>query len=545
MQYSIRGRIVDVINKSIFPGEVIIKSDKILKIRQTKTSPGVYIIPGLIDAHVHIESSMLVPSEFARMAVKHGTVATVSDPHEIANVLGIEGVKFMDLNGKRVPFKFYFGVPSCVPATNFETSGGKIGIKEMKELFLKHQLKYLAEMMNFPGVINGDKAVLSKINLAQKLNKKIDGHAPGLSGVELKKYISAGISTDHECMSFKEGEEKILNGMNILIRDGSAAKNFMELIPLILKYPEHIMLCSDDIHSDDLMEGHINRLIKMGMDKGYNFIDLLRAATLNPKIHYDLETGLLRENDPADIVVIDTPENMQVLKTYINGKKVYESGKVNFKSIKAKKINVFNCNRINLNQIMIAEQKGKIRVIEAMDGQLFTKELVKKAKTRNGFLISDVKNDILKIVNYCRYLKNDPKVYFIKGFGLKKGAIATTIAHDSHNIIAVGVKDEDLVKAINRLIELKGGIVLFDGKKFEEIQLNIAGLMTDTDGNLIAKQYKDLNKRVKEMGSTLTAPFMTLSFMALLVIPELKISNKGLFNVHKFGFTDLFYSDKN
>lgn len=543
MEYSIRANIVDVINKAIFPGEILIKGGRIKKITRTNNSPAVYIIPGLIDAHVHIESSMLVPSEFSRMAVRHGTVAAVSDPHEIANVLGIEGVKFMHLNGKKVPFKFYFGVPSCVPATEYETSGGRIDLKEIEELFLNQKLKYLAEVMNFHGVINGNKTIISKIKLAKKLEKKIDGHAPGLSGNNLKKYISAGISTDHESMTFKEGEEKIVNGMKILIREGSAAKNFIKLIPLIKKYPEDIMLCSDDIHPDDLQDGHINRLIKSGIELGYNFFDLLRAATLNPCNHYKLDAGLLRENDPADFVVIDNPENMNVLETYINGTKVYERGDIKIKSIKTKKINVFNCNKIKVNQVMIPGGKVPIRVIEASDGQLYTKELIVKATAKNGYLISDVKKDILKIIVYNRYYKSTPKVSFIKGFGLKKGAIASTIAHDSHNIIAIGVSDKDIVSAINRIIELKGGILLFDGKRFEEIQLNVAGLMTDRDGNQIAKKYRNLNRKAKLMGSKLTAPFMTLSFMALLVIPELKISDKGLFNVRKFCFTDLLYSD--
>jgi adenine deaminase len=544
MEYSISGNIVDIINKIIFPGRIYVQKGRIKKIIKTKKSKNIYLIPGLIDAHVHIESSMLIPSEFSRIAVIHGTVGAVSDPHEIANVLGIEGVKFMKYNGKRVPFKFYFGVPSCVPATDFETSGGRIDIKEIKELFLNQRFKYLAEIMNFQGVINNDETIMSKINLAKNLGKKIDGHAPGLSGNKLKKYISAGISTDHECMTYKEGEEKIKKGMKILIREGSAAKNFNELIPLIKKFPENIMLCSDDIHPDDLLDGHINRLIKLGIDQGYNFFDMIRAATLNPNIHYNLDNGLLRENDPADFVIIDNPDNISVLETYINGLKVFENGRTRIKSLKSNKINVFNCNKIKINQIIIPEQTNTIRVIEAFDGQLYTRELIIKPTIKNGKLISDIKRDILKIVVYNRYNQSTPQVSFIKGFGLKKGAIASTIAHDSHNIIAIGVTDRDIVIAINRIIELRGGILLFDSKKFEEIQLNVAGLMTDRNANQVAKNYRKLNRKVQLIGSKLSAPFMTLSFMALLVIPELKMSDKGLFSVKKFNFTDLFYSDK-
>lgn len=545
MEYSVKANIVDVINKVIFPGKVFVSGGRIKKIIRTKNSYNIYLIPGLIDAHVHIESSMLVPSEFSRMAVVHGTTAVVSDPHEIANVLGIKGVRFMFLNGKKVPFKFYFGVPSCVPATNFETSGGRIDIKEIEELFLNQKLKYLGEVMNFPGVINDDKNIISKIELAIKYKKKIDGHAPGLSGKKLKKYIAAGVSTDHECMSFKEGEEKILNGMKILIREGSAAKNFNELIPLLKKYPDDIMLCSDDIHPDDLHEGHINKLIKKGIEMGYDLFDLLRAATLNPSIHYNLDTGLLRENDPADFIVIENPESMLVLETHINGNKVYEKGITKIKSIKLKEINVFNCSKIKVEHLLIPAGTDAVRVIKASDGQLYTKELIEKPTLKNGFIISDIKKDILKIVVYNRYHQSIPRVGLIKGFGLKRGAIASTIAHDSHNIIAVGVRDDEIVTAINRIIDLKGGILLFNGRNIEEIELSIAGIMTDKDGNKVAQQYKDLNRKVKQMGSKLTAPFMTLSFMALLVIPELKISDRGLFNSLKFTFTDLFYSENN
>lgn len=544
MEYSIRANIVDVVNKNIFPGEILVKNKRIVKIIRTRNPQTNYAIPGLIDAHVHIESSMLVPSEFSRLAVMHGTTATVSDPHEIANVLGIEGVKFMYMNGKKVPFKFYFGAPSCVPATKFETSGSKLELREIEELFLNYKFKYLAEVMNYPGVINNERHILDKIDLAKKYDKQIDGHAPELSGDNLKKYISKGISTDHECISIREGREKILSGMKILIREGSAAKNFNELIPLIKDYPDHIMLCTDDMHPDDLQDGHINRLIKRGIEMGFDFFDLLRAATLNPLIHYKLDTGLLRVNDPADFVLIDNPENFSVLATYIEGNKVYENGKTRIKHIKEKEINVFNCDKIKIDQLKIPARSNKINVILAFDGDLYTKKIIVKANIKNGNVISDVTDDILKIVVYNRYFKSIPAISFIKGFGLKKGAIASTIAHDSHNIIAIGVKDEDIANAINRLIELKGGILFTDGEKFEEIQLNVAGLLTFQDGNKVAEKYRNMNDRIRLMGSALGAPFMTMSFMALLVIPELKLSDKGLFDVRKFDFIDLFYPGK-
>jgi len=541
MEYTINGNIVDVINKKIFPGEILVKGRKIVKISLTRNTQNVFIIPGLIDAHIHIESSMLVPSEFSRLAVRHGTIAVISDPHEITNVLGIEGIKFMYLNGKKVPFKFYFGVPSCVPATNFETAGGKLSEKEIEELFLNYKFKYLAEVMNFPGVIAGEKNIIAKINIAKKYNRKIDGHAPGLTGENLKKYVSQGITTDHESTLIEEGREKIILGMNILIREGSAAKNFSELIPLIKEYPSNIMLCTDDLHPNDLENGHINRLIKKGINMGYDLFDMLRAATLNPTIHYNLDIGLLRENDPADFVIINNPDSFSIIATFIEGKKVYENGKSKIKHEMAEDRNVFNCNKIKINQLEVPARSDKIKVIEAFDGQLFTKELITSATIKDGKIISDIKNDILKVVVYNRYCKSNPAVSFIKGFRLKKGAIASTIAHDSHNIIAVGVKDEDIVNAINRLIEIKGGILLNDGDKFEEIQLSVAGLLTYKDGIKVAKEYRKMNNKVRLLGSSLRAPFMTLSFMALLVIPELKLSDKGLFDVRKFSFTDFYY----
>jgi adenine deaminase len=541
MKYTISGNIVDVINKKIFPGKILVKDGKIEKISLTRNTQKVFIIPGLIDSHIHIESSMLVPSEFSRLAVRHGTIAAVSDPHEITNVLGIEGIKFMLLNGGKVPFKFYFGVPSCVPATNFETTGGKLDEKEVEELFLNYKFKYLAEVMNFQGVINDDENIIAKIKIAKKYNRQIDGHAPGLTGENLKKYVSQGITTDHECTSIEEGREKILRGMNILIREGSAAKNFNDLIPLIKEYPSKIMLCTDDLHPDDLENGHINRLIKKGVDMGYDLFDMLRAATLNPTVHYKLNTGLLKENDPADFVIINSFDDFSIIATYIEGKKVYENGKTKITRVIVENRNVFNCDKITIKQLEVPAKSDKIKVIEAFDGQLYTKELITSATIKDGKVISNIKNDILKIVVYNRYNKSNPAVSFIKGFRLKKGAIASTIAHDSHNIIAVGVKDIDIANAINRIIEIRGGILLTNGSKFEEIKLSVAGLLTYKDGLKIAKEYREMNNKVRLLGSSLRAPFMTLSFMALLVIPELKLSDKGLFDVRKFNFTDLYY----
>jgi len=545
MRYSIEANIVDVINRKIFPGEVQINGKRIVKVTSVHKNCKYFLIPGLIDAHIHIESSMLIPSEFARLAVMHGTIATVSDPHEIANVLGIEGIKFMHNNGQKIPFKFYFGAPSCVPATNFETSGSRIDTQQIKDLFLNYKFKFLAEVMNFPGVINNDKNVIDKIELAKKLNRQIDGHAPGLTGANLQKYLSYGITTDHETQTIDEGREKLKLGLKLLIREGSAAKNFDELIPLIKEFPERIMMCTDDLHPDDLIDGHINRLIKRGIDAGYDFFDMLRSATLNPLQHYNLETGILRENDPADLVLIDNPKSFKVISTFVDGEKVFENPKTKIDHIKEHPINNFSCDRIKQGQLKITAKSNKITGIEAFDGQLFTKKRIFDARIKNGEVLSDIEKDILKIVVYNRYNKTNPSVAFIKGLGLKNGAIASTIAHDSHNIIAAGVNDEDIANAINRLIELKGGILVTENEKYDEIQLEIAGLLTQNDGKEIASKYKKLNQLVRSMGSTLNAPFMTISFMALLVIPEIKLSDMGLFDVRKFKIIDMFDKEIN
>lgn len=538
----VQGNIIDLINKKIFFASIKFEGDRIIKIEElgVENKKHCYILPGLIDSHIHIESSMLIPSEFARLAVIHGTVATVSDPHEIANVLGIEGVKFMLENAGKVPFKFYFGAPSCVPATDFETSGAKITLEDIKALFENNQIKYLSEMMNFPGVIFNDSAVMEKIELAKKYGKLIDGHAPGLMGEQLKTYISAGITTDHECFMLEEALEKISLGMKILIREGSAANNFNELKSLITTHNKMVMLCSDDKHPDDLALGHINEVIKRGIKDKIDIFQLLRAACLNPVEHYKLEVGLLREGDFADFIVVDNLQDFNIKQTYINGKLVAENGKSLLKKVKSFFINKFNTDFKEVKDFEIkSDADVDVKVIEAMDGQLITKVQKYKLKNINGVLRSDIDNDILKITVVNRYINSKPSVAFIKNFGLKKGAIASSIAHDSHNIIAVGTTDEELCEAVNSLIETKGGItVVFDGNK-KILPLPIAGIMTDEDGYEVAEKYSDINKIVKSLGCNFHSPFMTLSFMALLVIPELKLSDKGLFDGTKFEFTNL------
>ena len=538
----ITGKIIDVKNQKIFNAEVFINGSKIQKINQVSEEFSNYIIPGLIDAHVHIESSMLIPSRFAYFAVKNGVVAVVTDPHEIANVLGIKGIDFMIEDSKKVPVKFYFGASSCVPATSFETSGAVLGVEEIKKLLYRDDIYFLSEMMNFPGVIYKDPQVWAKINCAKKIGKPIDGHAPGLRGDDLKKYVEAGISTDHEAYTYEEAEEKIKLGMKIQIREGSAAKNFEALYKLIDNYPDSVMLCTDDSHPDDLAKGYINKLVKKALDKGLDLFNVLRAATLNPIEHYNLDVGLLQEGDPADFIVIDSLENFEILQTYVNGTLVYDKGKVLFDLPELPEPpNKFVADYITPLDISVAKKTNKINVIQAIEGELITKKLVVELNDNNEFVYPNIDDDILKIVVINRYVSSEPSIGFIKGFELKKGAIASSVAHDSHNIIAIGTSDDEIVKVVNHLIDLKGGLVVSDGEKILSLPLEVAGLMSSTDNPLdVAKKYEELNEFSKTLGTKMRAPFMTLSFMALLVIPELKIGDKGLFDVSKFDFVDLF-----
>ncbi len=534
------GKIIDLVNNRIFKGTISVVNGKISNIKEENVEENHYILPGLIDAHIHIESSMLIPSEFARLSVTHGTVATVSDPHEIANVLGTDGIKFMIENGKKVPFKFYFGAPSCVPATPFETSGAEIGIKDLDELLNMKDIKYLSEMMNWPGVLFDDKTVKEKLEIAKKHNKPIDGHAPGVKGKDAEKYAEAGISTDHECFTIEEAEDKIKYGMKILIREGSAAKNFNSLIPLIEKYPDKIMFCSDDRHPDDLVNNHINDHVIRSISLGYDPITVLKAATLNPVKHYNLDVGLLQKGDDADFIIVDDLNKFNVLSTYIKGEKVADKGKTLINSVEEESPNIFNIDSINMYDLKVKPESHTIKVIEAFDGQLITKSGLYPAKTSGDNIISDTEKDILKIVVINRYNEAKPGIGFISNFGLKEGAIASTVAHDSHNIVATGTSDKEIAQAICLLIRTRGGISLANGDVKKTLALPVAGLMSNEDGYKVAKEYNNINEEAKELGSELNSPYMTLSFMALLVIPDLKLSDKGLFDGKKFEFTPLF-----
>lgn len=540
---SISGNIVDVLNNEIYAGILEIKNGKIYKISRTDEVFENFIIPGFIDSHIHIESSMLVPSEFARAAVTSGMVAVVADPHEIANVVGIDGINFMINNGNQVPFKFYFGAPSCVPATFNETSGANIGAAEIAELLKRDDIKYLGEVMDFPDVISGEKEIIGKINAAKKYNKPVDGHAPGLSGESLKTYIDAGITTDHECYTKAEALEKIKLGMKILIREGSAAKDFDALSSLIEEYPDYCMFSSDDRHPNDLVEGHIDLLVKKSINLGYDILKVLRCACVNPVFHYNLDVGLLQEGDNADFLEIDNFENIGVLKTVINGQVVSENGWSLIPKVKTEYINNFHTHIKKEEEFLVEYTGKKINVIEAKNGLLVTQRLRLEPKVEIkgecSYIVSDVDRDVLKIAVINRYRDSSPSIGFIKNFGFKKGAIASSVAHDSHNLIAVGVSDADITRALNLVIKNKGGLsVVYDDVEML-LPLPIAGLMSDKSVFDVAEDYKKIADKANLMGSKLADPYMTLSFMALLVIPDLKLSDKGLFDSKAFKFVKL------
>ncbi len=541
---------IDLHARRIHPAEITIENGRIQRIKEVDSVPADagYVLPGFVDAHVHIESSMLPPAEFARMAVVHGTVATVSDPHEIANVLGAEGVQFMLDDARRAPVKFCFGAPSCVPATGFETAGAVLDAVAVEKLLQNPAIGYLSEMMNFPGVLHGDPEVLAKIAAAQRLGKPVDGHAPGLRGDDALRYFAAGITTDHECFSFEEGLEKARLGVKILIREGSAARNFEALWPLLLEFPGQIMFCSDDKHPDDLMNGHINRLVARAVTKGCDLFDTLRAACLNPVEHYRLPVGLLREGDPADFVRVADLAEFRVLETWIGGVCVAANGESRLVHQICETPNQFAALPKKTSDFQLASTRhtGIVRVIRAWDGEIVTGREEGHARLQDGLLLPYPAHDLLKIAVVNRYAPNiPPAIGFVRGFGIQRGALASSVAHDSHNIVAVGTDDAALCAAVNAVIEARGGISATDGAgESRVLPLPIAGLMSPADGYELAQSYARLDTWTKEtLGCALRAPFMALSFLALPVIPALKMTDRGLFDVERFDFTGVEIGD--
>lgn len=539
--YKLSGNIVDIENRATYPGEIIVDNGIISEIRRLESiaDDAPYYLPGFIDGHIHIESSMLTPSNFARIAVSHGTIGVMADPHEITNVLGEAGLDYMLDNAKGMNFNFWYGVPSCVPSSHLETAGAVIDAEETERLLRKPGITHLAEMMNYPGVINMEADVMGKIAAARRLGKPIDGHAPGVTGSSLDTYIEAGISTDHECSTVEEARERLEKGMKVIIREGSSARNFDVLIPVIAGSSDMVMFCSDDKHPDDLLEGHIDAMVRKGLSKGYDIWDLLTAACITPVRHYGLSSGMLQKGDNATFIAVDNLKNLNVLATYIDGNKVYDihsgvTAEIGTPEISQSQYpNNFKASKISAADIVVNLENTKtIRVITASDGELLTGEdIVSIDAIRNP--------DIQKIVVYNRYGNDVPKVAYIMGFNLNKGAIGATIAHDSHNIIAIGADDADIVNAINTLIDAKGGIVVADGERVKLLNLPIAGLVSPDDGETVAAAYRELLQEARNLGCDYRSPFITMSFMALPVIPTLKLTDKGLVDVNRFDFVSL------
>lgn len=527
------GTIVDPLGRRIFPGRLKWAGGKILAVEPGADSAGPFIIPGFVDAHVHVESSMLPPGEFARLAVVHGTTGSVSDPHEIANVLGVEGVEFMLAEAAKSPFRFCFGAPSCVPATAFETAGAVLNAGVVERLLADPRIGYLAEVMNYPGVLAGDVDLLEKISAAKRVGKPVDGHAPGLRGEDVRRYAAAGMTTDHEASELDEAREKLAAGMKILIREGSAARNFDALVPLFATDPARLMFCSDDKHPDALLAGHINQLAARAVAAGFDVMDVLFAACVHPVLHYRLAGGLLRVGDPADFVVVEDLREFRVLETWIAGECVARDGECLLPARRAGCPNRFHARRVDASDFEMSDRGGIARVIEVEDGQLIT---------RCGYHASSgfAEAGVLRLAVVNRYSKAPPALAFVRNCGQIRGALASTVAHDSHNIVAVGSDEVSLARVVNLLMDARGGCAAFDGERSMVLPLPIAGLMSPEPGADVAASYSGITKMARAMGSTLEAPFMTLSFLALLVIPELKLSDRGLFDGRSFSFVPVF-----
>lgn len=543
------GHLVDLHAGETYPATVEVEEGRIARVRRTSDAPDRFLLPGLVDAHVHVESSMLVPYEFGRHAARHGTVATVSDPHEIANVLGVDGIDFMLESARAAPIRIHFGAPSCVPATPFESAGAELDADAVADLLDRPGIGYLSEMMNYPGVVAGDPEVHAKLEAARMRGKPIDGHAPGLRGADLEAYAAAGISTDHECFTLEEARAKLELGMHVLIREGSAARNFDELLPLLREAPERCMFCTDDAHPDDLMRGHVDVLVRRALAAGIDRYDVLRCASLNPVRHYGLDVGLLREGDRADFIEVDGFEDFRVLRTVVGGRVVAEGGRSLLPARASAAPNRFREERVGADAFAVAAKGDRVRVIGAVDGQIVTQGRVADAPVVDGEVRPDPERDLLKIAVVDRYSAKPPAVGLIEGFGLRTGAMASSVAHDSHHVVAVGVSDEALAAAVNALVDCGGGLSVAGGpdgsvshgsRPVRTLPLPVAGLMSTEEGPEVARRYSELDGAAKALGSTLSAPFMTLSFMALLVIPSLKMSDGGLFDGEAFDFVDLF-----
>lgn len=539
---TISGNVVDPLARRVVPATLTLRDGRIAAIRADATPHATWLVPGFVDAHVHVESSLLPPCEFARLAVARGTVATVSDPHEIANVLGIPGVEFMLADAARTPFTFCFGAPSCVPATPYDAAGAVIDSAGVAALLDRPDVGYLAEVMNYPGVVAGDAELLAKIAAARGRGKPIDGHAPGLRGRPLAAYVAAGITTDHECVAHDEALEKLALGMRILIREGSAARNFDALAGLVDTHPGQVMLCSDDRHPDGLLVEHVDAIVRRALARGSDLFDVLQAATVNAVRHYRLDVGLLQVGDRADFLEVDDLAAMRIRRVFVAGAVAADESGCRWPHLASATPNACAARPRQADDFAVpAGPAGRrLRVIEARDGQLVTGSLVVPPRVAAGRVVADPAADLLKLALVNRYADRPPAVAFIRGFGLARGGLASSVAHDSHNILAVAADDASLARAVNLVVASRGGLAAVDGGREAVLPLPIAGLMSDLPGGEVAARYAALERFARDLGSPLAAPFMTLSFMALLVIPTVKLSPQGLFDVAQFTPVDLF-----
>lgn len=530
----LKGNLVDVFTEDVYPAEVTFDKE-IVSIQKIDQEQSLYILPGFIDSHIHIESSMLCPSRFAEAAIPHGTTCTISDPHEIANVVGMEGIEYMIKDAQVL--KVYYTAPSCVPATAFETSGGTITDKDIDTLFKRYNLISLGEVMNFPGVILKNYEIMKKIAVAKKYEKPIDGHAPGLSGADLKAYCDQGISTDHECTSLEEAQEKQNLGMKIMIREGTAPKNLKALLGLDY---DRCFLVSDDLHAEDLQKGHIDCLLKKAVSHGIDPVKAVKMVTINPAEHYSLNNGVIAPQRAADIVLVDDLSQFSVKKVFIDGVLQAVDGKPLFTVNPIQLKSTLSTTRVSPSDYAVRSENPtvKVRVITVVEGQLCTKASEAYLSCENGVVLTDTEQDILKLAVVERYGHNRIAIAFVRGFGLKEGALASSVAHDSHNIICVGVSDRCMAEAVVTLRDIEGGIVSCNTET-RFLKLPVGGLMSYEPVDTVAEYHKEVEEYAQKMGCTLENPFMQLSFLALLVIPELKLSDKGLFDSERFAFVDV------
>jgi len=544
--------IINVFSGEIIPGSIAVAKGYIAGFgsypaKRVVDMKGRFVAPGFIDAHVHIESSMSCPAEFARCVLPHGTTTVAADPHEIANVLGAEGIGYMIDSSKDQPVNIYYTLPSCVPATDMETSGAKLGADDLLPFMNNSQIIALAEMMNFPGVIYRDNEVLRKIEGMKKQRKPVDGHAPGLTGRDLHAYISAGISSDHECTTEKEAKEKLNAGMHIMIREGTGAKNLKNLLPIINRQTSRrLMWCTDDRHPHDIIkEGHIDFIVRSAIRMGLDPLTAIQMATINTAEYFGLNNvGAIGPGRQADLVVFSDIKNPVIEEVYFRGNLAAREGKILPEIKKPAPLNIWPSMNVDIDKIdfSIPAVSRQARVIEIIPHQLITGQSLIKVAVSGNSAISDIKRDILKIAVVERHKgTGNTAVGFVRGFDLKQGALASSVAHDSHNIIIVGTNDEDMKTALEAVFKMGGGLAAAsNGKILANLSLPIAGLMSLQPVKTIKEKLDNLIDISREFGSSLNDPFMTLSFLALPVIPELKITDKGLVDVAKFRIVPLF-----